>query len=37
MISDLVKIEHDGNVSFVSLNEIKILPPKDHKHEQRGH
>ena len=37
VISDLVKIEHDGNVSFVSLNEIKILPPKDHKHEQRGH
>ena len=37
IISDLVKIEHDGNVSFVSLNEIKILPPKDHKHEQRGH
>ncbi len=37
VISDLVKIEHDGNVSFVSLNEIKILPPKDHKYEQRGH
>lgn len=36
IISDLVKIEHDGNVSFVSLNDIKILPVKDSKHESRG-
>ena len=37
VISDLVKIDYDGNISFVSLNDIKILPPKDHKNEQRGH
>lgn len=36
VISDLVKIEHDGNISFVPLSEIKILPPKDHKHESRS-
>ena len=36
VISDLVKIDYDGNISFVSLNDIKILPPKDHKNEQRG-
>ena len=28
VISDLVKIEHDGNISFVSLDEIQILPPR---------
>ncbi len=37
VISDLVKIEHDGNISFVSLNEIKTLPSKDRKHDQRSH
>lgn len=37
VISDLVKIEHDGNISFVSLDEIQILPPKEHKHESRSH
>lgn len=37
VISDLVKIEHDGNISFVPLKDIKILPPKDHKHDQRSH
>ena len=36
VISDLVKIDYDGNISFVSLNDIKILLPKDHKNEQRG-
>ena len=36
VISDLVRIDYDGNISFVSLNDIKILPPKDHKNEQRG-
>lgn len=36
VISDLVKIEHDGNISFVSLDEIQILPPRDHKHEPRS-
>lgn len=36
VISDLVKIEHDGNISFVSLDEIQILPPREHKHEPRG-
>lgn len=36
VISDLVKIEHDGNISFVSLDEIRILPPRDHKHEPRS-
>lgn len=37
VISDLVKIDYDGNISFVPLKDIKILPPKDHKYEQRGH
>lgn len=37
VISDLVKIEHDGNISFVPLSDIKILPQKDHKHDQRSH
>lgn len=36
VISDLVKIEHDGNISFVSLDEIQILLPRDHKHEPRS-
>lgn len=36
VISDLVKIEHDGNISFVSLDEIQILPPREHKHETRS-
>lgn len=39
IISDLVKIDYDGNVSFVSLKEIKRLPSKDKErhNEQRGH
>lgn len=39
VISDLVKIEHDGNVSFVHLKEIRMLPKKDKefKNERRGH
>lgn len=36
VISDLVKIEHDGNISFVSLDEIQILPPREHKYEPRS-
>ena len=36
VISELVKIEHDGNISFVSLDEIQILPPREHKHEPRS-
>lgn len=36
VISDLVKIEYDGNISFVSLDEIQILPPREHKHEPRS-
>ncbi len=36
VISDLVKIEHDGNISFISLDEIQILPPREHKHEPRS-
>ena len=36
VISDLVKIEHDGNISFVSLDEIQILPPRENKHEPRS-
>lgn len=36
VISDLVKIEHDGNISFVSLDEIQILSPREHKHEPRS-
>lgn len=31
VISDLVKIDSEGNISFVSLSDIKILPPKDNK------
>ena len=37
IISDLVKIESDGNVAFVPLSEISILPPKEKKDEPRGH
>lgn len=38
VISDLVKIDYDGNISFVPLTDIKVLPPKkDHKHEHRSH
>lgn len=39
IISDLVKIDYDGNVSFVHLNEIKRLPAKDkdHNNGQRSH
>ena len=37
VIGDLVKIDYDGNVSFVGLDEIKILPPKDNKNEPRSH
>lgn len=37
VISDLVKIDYDGNVSFVGLNEVKILPAKEHKNEHRSH
>lgn len=38
VISDLVKIDYDGNISFVPLADIKALPPKkDHKHEHRSH
>lgn len=37
VISDLVKIESDGNVSFVPLKDIKILPARDNKNEQRSH
>ncbi|UTY40456.1 stage 0 sporulation family protein [Allocoprobacillus halotolerans] len=37
VISDLVKIEHDGNISFVSLDEVQILPQREHKHEPRSH
>lgn len=37
VISDLVKIENDGNVSFVPLKDIKILPARDNKNEQRSH
>ena len=33
---NLIEIDYDGNISFVSLSDIKILPPKDHKNEQRG-
>ncbi len=37
VISDLVKIESEGNISFVSLNDIKIIPPKEHKNESGSH
>lgn len=37
VINDLVKIDYDGNISFVGLDEIKVLPPRDNKHEQRSH
>lgn len=39
IISDLVKIDYDGNVSFVHLDEIKRLPAKDkdHNNGQRSH
>ncbi len=37
VISDLVKINSDGNILCVPLSEIKVLPPKEHKHEPRSH
>lgn len=37
VISDLVKIDYDGNVLFVPLNEISNLPFKEHKNEPRSH
>lgn len=37
IISDLVKIDYDGNVSFVPLKEIRKITPKDHHNEQRSH
>lgn len=37
VISDMVKIENDGIISFVPLNDIKTLPPKENKNEKRSH
>jgi len=38
VISDLIKIDYDGNISFVQLDEIKVLPhKKDNNHEPRSH
>lgn len=39
VISDLVKIDYDGNISFVSLKEIKKLPNRDKEdnNESRSH
>ncbi len=37
IISDLVKVECDGNVVFVPLDEIQLLPPKEKKDEPRSH
>ncbi|MEG0275838.1 MAG: stage 0 sporulation family protein [Coprobacillus sp.] len=31
VINDLVKIESEGNISFVALKDIKVLPPKENK------
>lgn len=31
VISDQVKIEYEGNISFVNLADIKILPPRENK------
>ena len=38
VISDLVKIDYDTNISFVPLKDIKRLPNKDKEeyNEQRG-
>lgn len=37
VISDLVKIDYNGNISFVSLDEIKIMSSKEHKNESGSH
>ena len=37
VISDLVKIDYHGNISFVSLDEIKIMSSKEHKNESGSH
>lgn len=39
IISDTVKVENDGIISFVPLKEIKLLPPKDKdsRNEKRSH
>lgn len=34
VINDLVKIDYDGNVSFVSLEDIQVLPHKDANHKE---
>lgn len=39
ILNDIVKVEHDGNVIFASLKEVKPLPHKDreNKNDKRSH
>lgn len=37
VISDLVKIDHEGNISFVDLKDIKIMPTVKKNKDERSH
>lgn len=39
ILSDIVKVEHDGNVIFADLSEVKPLPHRDreNKYDKRSH
>lgn len=37
VISDLVKIDHEGNISFVDLKDIKIMPTVKKDKDERSH
>lgn len=36
ILSDLIKIDDNGNISFVPLSEIKILPQRETHHDKRS-
>ena len=36
VISDLVKIEDEGNISFVGLNEVKLIPVQKKEKNERS-
>ncbi len=36
ILSDLIKIDDSGNISFVPLSEIKVLPQREKHHDKRS-
>ncbi|MDE6953980.1 MAG: stage 0 sporulation family protein [Erysipelotrichales bacterium] len=36
ILSDLIKIDDNGNISFVPLSEIKVLPQREKHHDKRS-